>query len=211
MSDRDRLIANPGRTQIDRVHTKRVEIKDVGIEAEVRDEIHAKTNHYIEMSKPYFPNQKLRVYICCPHFLKIARILAGLSIFGSISVALGAPKAVPECFFVVCLLLFMIFCQHERVNQNILPIVQKQPFLNHQESLNAFYEVTITELNGIALQNYQAGIGFIELSQGKIKFQAFNNIAKKHMSDAKCQSRVLLVAYLVATIYNFFFLWFFFD
>lgn len=204
MSDRDRLIANPGRTELERVHTKRVEIKAVGITAKVRNETHAKTNHYIKESKCYFPIEKLRVYIYCPHFLKFAPIPGGFSIFGGI-VVLGALKAVPVCFFVVCLLLFMFFCQHEWVNQKTLPIVHKQPFLDHQKSADEFYDVTITELNGIALQNYQAGIGFIELSQGKIQFQAFNKKAKKHMSDAKCQSRVLLLAYLVASIYNCYF------
>ena len=202
MSDRDHLIANPaGRTKLERVHTKRVEIKDVGIKAEVRNEIHAYTNHYIKQSKRYFPNEKLRIYINCPHFLKIAPIPGGFSIFGGI-VVLGAPKAVPVFFFVACLTLFMIFCQHEWVNQKTLPFVHKQPFLNLQKNLNQFYEVTITELDGIALQNYQAGIGFVELTQGKIQFQAFNKTAKKHMSDAKCQSRVLLLAYLVASVYN---------
>lgn len=201
MSDRDRLIANPGRTKLERVHTKRVEIKDVGITVRVRNEIHAHTNHYIKQSKRYFPNEKLRIYINCPHFLKIAPIPGGFSIFGGI-VVLDAPKAVPVFFFVVCLLLFMIFCQHEWVNQKTLPFVHKQPFLSLQKRLNEFYEVTITELDGIALQNYQAGIGFVELTQGKIQFQAFNNTAKKHMSDAKCQSRVLLLAYLVASVYN---------
>lgn len=204
MSDRDRLIANPGRTELERVHTKRVEIKEVGNTVEVRNEIHAYTNHYIKQSKRYFLNEKLRIYINCPHFLKITPIPGGFSIFGGI-VVLGAPKAVPAFFFVVCLLLFMIFCQHEWVNQKTLPIVHKQPFLNRQRRLNEFYEVTITELDGIALQNYQAGIGFVELTRGKIQFQAFNKTAKKHMSDAKCQSRVLLLAYFVATIYNCYF------
>lgn len=205
MSDRDRLIANPGKTELERLHTKRVETKDVGKTVKVRNELHEYTNHYIKTSKPYFPNEKLRVYIYCPHFLKIAPIPGGFSIFGGI-VVLGAPKAAPVCFFVVCLLLFMIFCQHEWVNQKTLPIVHKQPFFNNQRGLNKFYEVTITELNGIALQNFQAGIGFVELSQGKIKFQAFNKTAKKHMSDAKCQSRVLLVAHLVASVYNGYFM-----
>lgn len=70
MSDRDRLIANPGRTKLERVHAKRVEIKDVGITVKVRNEIHAHTNHYIKQSKRYFPNEKLRIYINCPHFFK---------------------------------------------------------------------------------------------------------------------------------------------
>ena len=52
MSDRDRLIANPGRTEIERVRSKHIEIKDVGTTVKIRDEIHARTNHYIKQSKP---------------------------------------------------------------------------------------------------------------------------------------------------------------
>lgn len=204
MSDRDRLIANPGRTELERVYTKRVEIKDVGITAKVRNEVHAHTNHFIKQSIHYFPNETLRTYINCPHFFKVAPIPGGFSVFGGI-VVYGAPKAVPLFFLVVCLLLFMIFCQHEWVNLRTLPKVHKQPFSDRQESLNEFYELTITELDGIALQNYQAGIGFVEVTHGKIRFQVFNNIAKKHMSDAKWQSRVLLFAYFVASIYNCYF------
>lgn len=178
MSDRDRLIANPGRIELERVHTKRVEVKDVGVPVKVRNEIHAYTNHYIKQSKRYFPNEKLPIYINCPHFLRITPIPGGFSIFGGI-VVFGVSKAVPAFFLVACLLLFMIFCQHEWVNQKTLPIVHKQPFLDDQKGLNKFYEVTITELDGIALQNCQAGIGFVKLSQGKIQIQAFNKRANK--------------------------------
>jgi len=207
MSDRDRLTAaNPGRTEVAVLHSRRVEIKDFDVTAEVRNEIHARTNHYIKQSRPYFPNKKLRGYINCPHFLKITPIPGGLSVFGCI-VIYGAPKAVPLVFFIICLLLFLIFCQHEWVNLSTLPIVHKQPFINNQESLNKFYEVTITELDGIALENFQAGIGFVhsELRRGKIRYQAFNKKAKKHMSDARSRSRILLFAYFLASLYNCYF------
>ena len=75
MSDRDRLIANPGRTEIERVRSKHIEIKDVGTTVKIRDEIHARTNHYIKQSKPYFPKDKLLTYIDCPYFLRVARWL----------------------------------------------------------------------------------------------------------------------------------------
>lgn len=207
MSDRDRLIANPGRTKLERVHAKRVEIKDVGITVKVRNEIHAHTNHYIKQSKRYFPNEKLRIYINCPHFLKIAPIPGGFSIFGGI-VVLGAPKAVPVFFFVVCLLLFMIFCQHEWVNQKTLPFVHKQPFLNLQKRFNEFYEVTITELDGIALQNYQAGIGFVELTlRVRSNFRHLtrprrNTCPTPNVSHGCCFSRTWWLLFITATLWQ---------
>ena len=110
-------------------------------------------------------------------------------------------------FFVVCLLFFLIFCQHQWVNQMSLPVVLKQPPPPvRQEYENDFYELTVTELHGVALQNYQAGVGFIQMSQGKIQFQAFNEIAMKHMSDAKCQSRLMLVLFAMAFSYNCYFM-----
>ena len=204
MSDRDRSVANPGRTEIERVRAEHIEIKNVGTTAKIRDEVHAHANHYIKQSKPYFPNDKLLTYIDCPYFLRVARWLCFASLFGAL-VAAGASKFIPVSFLVACLLFFLFYCQHEWVNQKTLPVVHKQPFLRDQRGNNKFYELTITELNGIALQNYQAGIGFVELSQGKIEFQAFNNTAKKHMSDAKCQSRLMLLLFLAAFIYNCYF------
>ena len=204
MSDRDRLIANPGRTEIERVRSKHIEIKDVGTTIEVRDEIHAYTNHYIKQSKPYFPKDKLLTYIDCPYFLRVARCLCFASLFGAL-VAAGASKAIPVFFLVACLLFFLFYCQHEWVNQKTLPVVHKQCFRPRQKLLNKFYELTITELEGIALQNYQAGIGFVELSQGKIEYQEFNNTAKRHMSDAKSHSRLMLLLFLAASVYNCYF------
>ena len=204
MSDRDRLIANPGRTEIEQVREEHIEIKDVGTTVTIRDEIHARTNHYIKQSKRYFPKDKLPTYIDCPYFLRVARWLCFVSLFGAL-VATGSSKFIPVFFLVACLLFFLFYCQHEWVNQKTLPVVHKQPFLPDQGDPNKFYEVTITKLTGIALQNYQAGIGFVQLSQGKIKFQAFNNTAKKYMSDAKCQSRLMLLLFLAASVYNCYF------
>ena len=83
-----------------------------------------------------------------------------------------------------------------------LPLVLKQPVFDSQRSLNEFYQLTVTELDGIALQNYQAGFGFIPLTPGKIKIQAFNRKAIRQMSDAKCQSRLMLFFFLLSVIYN---------
>lgn len=193
------------RTTLKGVKYRQIKVEDVGVTTKIRDELHAYANHYIEQSRPYFPNEKLRKYIDCPYLLRIARVLCFASLFGAL-VSGGGSKAIPIIFFVACLLFFFIYCQHERVNQKSLPVVLKQPVFETQTSVNTFYEVTVTELDGIALQNYQAGVGFIELTHGKIKFQAFNRRAIEDMSSAKCQSRLMLVFFLAAVVYNCYFM-----
>ena len=204
MSDRDRLVSATGRTEVERVRYTQVKVEEVGETVTLRDEMHAKANHYIKQSRPYFPNEKLPTYIDCPYFLRIARILCGLSLFGALA-ASGESIGVPAFFLTACLLFFLFYCQHQWVNQKSLPVVFKQPVYANQKSSNNFYEVTVTQLDGIALQNYQAGIGFIEVSRGKIKFQAFNAKGKKSMSDAKCHSRLMLLLFAMASAYNCYF------
>jgi len=201
MSDRDRLVTATGRTEVERIRYTQVKIEDVTETVTVRDEMHAKANHYIKQSRPYFPNEKLPTYIDCRYFLRTARILCGASLFGAL-VTSGGSKGIPVFFFTACLLFFLFYCQHQWVNQKSLPLVFKQPVFAHQQNYNSFYEVTVTELDGIALQNYQAGIGFIELSRGKIRFQAFSPKAMKFMSDAKCHSRLMLLLFAMASAYN---------
>ena len=194
-----------GRTEVERLLCRKIEVKETGEHVTVRDTSHAKANHYIIQSRPYFPKEKLRTYIDCPNFLNFARGLCVASLFGALVVR-GGSRAIPIFFLVACLLFFIIYCQHERVNQNSLPLVLRQPVFDSQRSGNSFYEVTVTELDGVALRNYQAGVGFIELSQGKIKFQAFNRKAIRYMSDARCQSRLMLVLFLAAATYNCYFM-----
>ena len=201
MSDRDRLVTTTGRTEVERFRYKEVKVEVKSNSVTVRDEVHAKANYFIKQSKRYFPNEWLHAYIYCPYFLWLARILFCASFLGAL-VAAGLPKIIPVCFFVVCVLFFYIFIQHEWVSYESLRVVYKQPVLASQINHNAFYEVTVTELDGVALQNYHAGVGFVKLSQGKIRFQAFNSEAMKFMSRAKCQSRLMLVLFFMAAVYN---------
>lgn len=191
----------------ERLKYRQIKVEEVGVDTEVRDELHAHANHYIEQSRPYFPNAHLPKYIDCPYFLKIARLVCFASLICTLVVKISGDvsNAIPVGFFVACLLFFFVYCQHERVNQKSLPVVLKQPVFDSQRTLNEFYQVTVTELDGVALQNYQAGFGFIQLTQGKIKIQAFNRKAIRQMSDAKCQSRLMLVLFLASVIYNGFF------
>ena len=210
MSDRDRLLAT-GRTEVERVQCTQVKLENVGGNIrKVRDEMHAQSNQFIKQSRPYFPNEKLPTYIEFPYFLRTVRVLCVASLLGALVTSGGTSQIVPVFFLTACLLFFLIFCQHQWVIHKSLPVVYKQPVVDRtlQETNNAFYEMTVTELDGIALRNYRAGIGFTKVSQGKIKFQAFNETAMKYMSDAKCQSRLMLLLFAMASAYNLYFtLW----
>lgn len=87
MSDRDRLIA-PGRTEVAHVRFTEVKLEKVGGESDrVRDEAHAKANHYIKQSRPFFPRKKLPTYIHCPYLLQFARVLFVASLSGGLAAA----------------------------------------------------------------------------------------------------------------------------
>ena len=171
------------RIELGQVKYTEIEVEEVGGSVTIRDEAHAKANHYIKESRPYFPHEKLPIYIDCLYFLKFARAFCLASVLGIWKVS-GGSVIMQVVLFIGCLAFLTVYGQHELVNQRSLPTVLKQPVLAGQKSTNAFYEVTVTDLEGIALQNYQAGVGFVSVSQGKIKFQAFNKRAKKYMRRA---------------------------
>lgn len=193
------------RIELGQVKHTEIEVEEVGGSVTIRDEAHAKANHYIKESRPYFPHEKLPIYIDCPYFLKFARAFCLASVLGIWRVS-GGSVIMQVVLFIGCLAFLTVYGQHELVNQRSLPTVLKQPVLAGQKSTNAFYEVTVTDLEGIALQNYQAGIGFVSVSQGKIKFQAFNKRAKKYMRRAIWNSRLMMVLFSVGAVYNCYFL-----
>lgn len=185
-----------------RVDVNHIKVEDFGETVNLRDSHHARTNFYIKQSRPYFPDNKLRTYIDWPGVFRMAGAIWFFSLFGILWGNIS--KYIPLGVFLVCLLFFIIFCQHEWVNWKTLPVVLKQPVFPSQPSENNFYKVTITELSGIALENFQAGIGCVKLSQGMIKFQAFNKTAIKRMAKAKCGSRVMLFLFLMTVAWNLF-------
>ena len=193
------------RIELGQVKHTEIEVEEVGGSVTIRDEAHAKANHYIKESRPYFPHEKLPIYIDCPYFLKFARAFCLASVLGIWKVS-GGSVIMQVVLFIGCLAFLTVYGQHELVNQRSLPTVLKQPVLAGQKSTNAFYEVTVTDLEGIALQNYQAGVGFVSVSQGKIKFQACNKRAKKYMRRAIWNSRLMMVLFSVGAVYNCYFL-----
>ena len=189
------------RIELGQVKHTEIEVEEVGTNVTIRDEAHAKANHYIKHSRPYFPHEKLPIYIDCPYFLKFARVFCLASVLGIWKVS-GGSVIMQVVLFIGCLAFLIVYSQHEMVNQRSFPTVLKQPIFAGQKSPNNFYEVTVIDLEGIALQNYQAGVGFVSVSQGKIKFQAFNKTAKKEMRSAVWNSRLMMVLFSVWALFT---------
>lgn len=202
MSETDRLIPVTGARGVQ--HT-RVAVEDVGVSVRIRKSIYAYSNHFITQSRPYF-RRKLPTYIDCALFLCFTRLLFVASFLGALTLEGGYFKGAPFYCFFVCAVFIGIFCQHEVVNRKSLRIVMTQPVIDGQRSLNALYEVTITELQGMALQNYRAGIGIVHVSEGKVKFQAFNRKAVHAMICARRTSRFMLFLFFCSACYNFYFM-----
>lgn len=94
--------------EVERLKWRKIEVEDVGKITFVRDTPHAKTNHFIEQSRPYFPNAKLPTYFdsqCC-NFLTFAKLFCFASFFGALAAA-GASLLIPIFFFIGCLALFL--------------------------------------------------------------------------------------------------------
>ncbi|XP_073245672.1 uncharacterized protein [Porites lutea] len=202
MAERDPLIPRTNATQLQ--HT-RVSVQDVGRTVRLRNTVYSYTNHFIIQSRPYF-RRNLPTYINCICFSYFAWIFFLASFLGVLAVKGGYFKGTPFYCFVVCAVFIAVFSQHEVVNRRSLPFVLSQPVFDGQESLNALYELTITELQGLALENYQAGIGFIHVSEGHVKFQAFNRHAVGAMHCARRLSRCMLWLFFCSACYNFYFM-----
>lgn len=198
MSERDPLLARE-------VQHTRISVRDVGVTVRLRNTVYAYSNHFITQSRPYF-RRRLLTYIDCVLFLFLTRLMFLASFLGALALKGGYFKGAPFYCFVVCAFFIGIFCQHEVVNRKSLPVVLSQPVIDGQLSLNALYEVTITELQGLALENYRAGIGFINVSEGKVKFQAFNREALGAMLCARRTSRCMLFLFFCSSCYNFYFM-----
>ena len=196
MSENDRLITETRGIQ----HT-RIAVEDVCRAFRVRNTIYAYSNHFIMQSRPYFRRQ-LPTYIDCVCFLWLTWAMFWASWLGALADKGGYYKGAPFYCFFVCAIFIGIFCQHEIVNRKSLRIVLTQPVLDGQQKLNALYEVTVTELQGMALQNYQAGIGFVHVSEGKVKFQAFNRKAEQAIICARKTSRCMLILFLGSACFN---------
>lgn len=202
MSERDPLILQ---TNVREVQHTEVAIRGIGTSVVLRKDVYTHSNHLIIQSRPYFRGN-LPTYLYCPFFLKFAGLLFFASFLGALALEGGYYKGSPFYCFVVCAFFIAVFSQHEIVNMRSIPVVLMQPVFDGQIPLNALYEVTVTQLQGLALENYRAGIGFANVSEGKVKFQALSREAVRSLNRSRRTSRFMLFMFFCSACYNFYFM-----
>ena len=68
--------------------------------------------------------------------------------------------------------------------------------------LNVLYEMTVAELEMIALSSYDMKIGFLKTNSGRVYFQVFHPAAFHIMNKAKRTSRIMLGVFPFLGVYN---------
>ena len=174
-------------------------IESFGREVNIsRASVHRFANVFIVESRAFIPGASLPEYRGVP--LWFAVLYLAFCFSGAASLTGAIVCLVADCPILV------IYFQHEWVNRKVLPIVKKQPVKNDLQTLNYMYEVTHSDLDMMALSTYDREIGFIRVSQEKVKFQVFHPAAFALMDKAKKTSRWLLGLSLFVAVYNIFFI-----
>lgn len=159
-----------------------------------RTSVHRYTNIFIEESKPFYPQETLPIYRVAP--LWFIALIFLFSLGGAANLTAAIICLISDVPFVA------IYCQNEWVNCKSLPVVKKQKIVNDLPTLNDLREVTITELEMMAISTNNAVIGLIRTAQGNYKFQVFHPAAFQIMDKAKNTSRILLGLFTAAALYN---------
>ena len=168
----------------------------------LRNNIHSRTNFYIQQSRPFIPRRTLRTYFCV-RFMKLAFyfylalciplvILAGIADFvawpwAAITGGLG-------------LIWLLIFSQHMHVMYWTIPAVLSQPIVPDatQPRENEFYEFQLERVEGVYLTARECGIGMIQSSTGSVKFMVLNQTAACTVRKSCCLSCTAIWATIVA-------------
>ena len=98
--------------------------------------------------------------------------------------------------------LLLSACNTNWSTENVVPLVKKQPFKIDLQTLNVLYEMTVAELEMIALSSYDMKIGFLKTNSGRVYFQVFHPAAFHIMDKAKRTSRIMLGVFLFLGVYN---------
>ena len=174
---------------------RQTRIDSVGHKVNIpRASVHRFTNIFIE-SKRFMPQAYLPIYRGVPLWFSI--VVAVFSFGGAASF----PAAV--AFLLFGFPFIALYLQNEMVNRKSLPLVKKQPVKNDLQTLNSLYEVTVAELEMIALSSYDIEIGFLKTNLGRVNsVQVFHPAAFQITDKAKRCSRIMLGVFLFLAVYN---------
>ena len=108
------LSAEGGQTKASYAKYTAAEVKQTGTPVSVGQTTHELSNHFIEQSRKYFPNVKLRTYICgCSLMRRCAVICWVASFLGALSLVESIGMTPALIFLLLDLIWVAIFIQHE--------------------------------------------------------------------------------------------------
>ena len=174
------------------MHGTKVQVKETGNTVYISKFMFARTNFFINESRPYVGKRKLTRYLYIPllQYMYILVFLASIPSFVNTTLA-----------FVTLGLNFcaaLIYTQNMYVNFKTMRYVLKQPGVpDHMLSrTNTFLEITLEEFAAMYAVSHQAGLGAIVQGKGTVKIQVFRNSAKCLMR--KCIA-VSTICFLVSS------------
>ena len=147
----------------------------------LRNNIHSRTNFYIQQSRPFIPRRTLRTYFCVRFMKLVFYFYLGLCIPLVILAGIADFVAWPWAAITggLGLVWLLIFSQHMHVMYWTIPAVLSQPIVPDatQPRENEFYEFQLERVEGVYLTARESGIGMIQKATGSIKFMALNETA----------------------------------
>ena len=187
-----------------------ISIKETGRSVNIPNESYARTNFYIDQSRQYFPNIRLRKYVSFGrmntffciflvfHLGMLLFLLCGIQFF-------GIPVAVIT--LIIDIIPLVVYSQHVSVNKNTIPWLLKLPVEPMQKALNEHYEVEIATMNTAFVEAKEAGIGvFVTVGgKAKMKIMAFNNVGITSIKIASDRGRLFfcIFASIIAIFWSF--------
>lgn len=180
-----------------RLSATNVSRRDYGIAVKIRNNCYVQTNHYIRSSRGFVrkPDGKLHEFW---YFFGMRGLFLSFVLLG---VALGWLHLISAIVFLLIGLLWVpVFAQHLFVIGYTMPYIMKQRVVSNREqlSVNKFVEYKITELEGVFLEAYQAGVGSavageIAGAEMTIKMQIFNERAQCYMYKSMVLSIIFAI------------------
>ena len=180
------------------VHGTKVQVKETGNTVYISNFMFARTNFFINESRPYVGKHKLTRYLYIPflQYVYIVGFFVSISSFASTTLA----------FVMLGLNIFfaLIYTQNMYVNLKTMRHVLKQPGVpDHMLSrTNTFLEITLEEFAATYAVSHQAGIGAIVQGTGTVKIQVFQNSAKRLMRICVAVSTICFLASFIMIFYS---------
>ena len=184
-------------------------ITESGKNVNVPNDPYARTNFFVDQSRQYVPNVRLRKYVSFGrmntffciflafHLGMLLFLLCGIQFF-------GIPVAVIT--LIIDIIPLVVYSQHVSVNKNTIPWLLKFP-VEKQDTLNKHFEVEIAAMETIFVEAKKAGLGaFVTVGgKAKMKIMVLDKVGLTSIKIASDRGRLFfcIFASIMAILWSF--------